>query len=201
VYGQDINPLAILVAKVRSGPFYVEALSEHARRVVQKANRDQNTEIAIDFPNRQKWFRDDVAVELSKLKRAIDQDEAIWARRFMWVALAETIRLTSNDRTTTYKLHARPQTEISTRFISPLVTFAQIIESNLQDLASYKHELAEKGYVNKGRFSGEVVISVGDTVLSLDNLRKSGVGYFDLLVTSPPYGDNRSTITYGLTLD
>jgi len=196
-YGQDINPLAVLVAKVRSGPFFVEAMKEHTKHVIEMADIDQSTEIVVEFPNRQKWFRDDVALELSKLKRAIKQDKEIWARRFMWVTLAETIRLTSNDRISTYKLHARPQNEIKTRLVSPLTIFSQLIENNLQDLANYKHELSKKGYVNRGRFSGKVKVSVGDTALSLNNLSDPEFEYFDLLVTSPPYGDNKTTITYG----
>ena len=196
-YGQDINPLAILVAKVRSGPFYTEALKEHTRRAIERAQADQSTAIAVEFPNRSKWFRDDVAIELSKLKRAIEQDTEIWARRFMWVTLAETIRRTSNDRTTTYKLHARPLEEIETRFVSPMTIFAQLIEDNLQDLINYKQGLLERGYVNKGRFSHKVVVSVGDTVTGLHHVRRSKIESFDLLVTSPPYGDNKTTITYG----
>lgn len=196
-YGQDINPLAVLVAKVRSGPFFVEALKQHTKYVIETANADRNTKIAVEFPNRQKWFRDDVALELSKLKCAIEQVREIWARRFMWVTLAETVRLTSNDRTTTYKLHARPENEIKTRVVSPLAIFAQLVQNNLQDLINYKLELVEKGYVDRGRYSGKVIVSVGDTTLNLNNLCNQGVEYFDLLVTSPPYGDNKSTITYG----
>jgi DNA modification methylase len=196
-YGQDINPLAVLVAKVRSGPFYIEALKERTKYVIETANLDQSTKIAIEYPNRQKWFRNDVALELSKLKRAIEQDDKIWARRFMWVTLAETIRLTCNDRTTTYKLHARPQYEIEDRTVSPLATFTKLISNNLQDLAAYKCELTKKGYINRGRFNGKVIVSIGDTTLNLNNLRSQGPKYFDLLVTSPPYGDNKTTITYG----
>jgi tRNA G10 N-methylase Trm11 len=196
-YGQDINPLAVLVAKVRSGPFFVEALKEHTRCAIETANADQCTKIAVEFPNRQKWFRDDVALELSKLKHAIRKNSEIWARRFMWVTLAETIRLTSNDRTTTYKLHARPKSEIEVRDISPITIFTQLTENNLRDLADYKRELSEKGFVNRGRFNGNVLVVLGDTASSLDGLRNQDTAFFDLLVTSPPYGDNKSTITYG----
>lgn len=196
-YGQDINPLAVLVAKVRSGPFYVEALEERSKNVIATATADRTTKIGLEFPNRQKWFRDDVALELFKLKCAIENESGIWARRFMWVTLAETVRLTSNDRTTTYKLHARPQVEINERAISPITIFTQLLKSNLQDLVDYKCELLEKGLIARGRFKGKVSVLVDDTSLSLNGLLKHEPTYFDLLITSPPYGDNKSTITYG----
>lgn len=197
VYGQDTNPLAVLVAKVRTGPFYAEVLGERAKQILETANADLSTKLACEFPNLQKWFTNDVAIELSKLKRAIQDEKEIWSRRFMWVVLAETIRLTSNDRTTTYKLHARPQAEIKSRSVSPLTLFSQLVKRNLVDLTDYRNELLEKGYISDGKYGGKVVISVGDTTLGLENLRPEGTEYFDLLVTSPPYGDNKTTITYG----
>lgn len=197
VFGQDVNPLAVLVAKVRSGPFYIEALKEHTQFVVETASTDQDTRIANEFPNSRKWFRDEVALELARLKGAIRRVNSIWARRFMWVTLAETVRLTSNDRTTTFKLHARPENELKGRLESPLAVFAQLIQRNLRDLMDYKVDLAEKGYVSKGRYRGKVIVSVGDTTSDLNDLLNRGVNCFDLLITSPPYGDNKSTITYG----
>ncbi len=115
----------------------------------------------------------------------------------MWVTLAETVRLTSNDCTTTYKLHARPEFETQNRSVSPLAVFAQLIQTNLQDLADFQKDLAEKGYIEGERYNGKVVVSVGDTTLNLDSLSNQGVDFFDLLVTSPPYGDNKTTISYG----
>lgn len=196
-YGQDINPLAVLVAKVRTGPFFVEALKGYCQQVVERSKADNSTTIAVEFPNRRKWFKDDVSLELSKLKTSIEEVSEVWARRFMWVTLAETIRLTSNDRTSTYKLHARPLAEIASRSLSPLAVFSQLVEKNLLDLASYKRELSEKGFVNNGYYVGKTIVALGDTKVGFANLDDINFNHFDLLVTSPPYGDNKSTITYG----
>ena len=197
VYGQDINPLAVLVSKVRSGPFFVDGLSKYIELTLEKAKNDTSIKLDVDFPNREKWFRNDVAIELSKLRRAIKQVQPVWARRFMWVTLAETIRLTSNDRTTTYKLHVRPKSEIEARAVSPIGVFEKLLEKNLVGLSEYKCELSEKGYLNKGRYTEKAVVSVGDTKAGLSGLTQNENIFFDLLVTSPPYGDNKSTITYG----
>ncbi len=196
-YGQDINPLAILVSRVKTGPFFTTALKKRITLTVEKARSDKTSYIEVDFPNHDKWFRKDVSMELSKLKRAIEQDDQIWARRFMWVTLAETVRRTSNDRTTTYKLHARPNNEIESRNISPIEVFCSLAKQNLEDLEKYKEALGEVGYVIRGRYTGDVRIELGDSSEKIHAPTGNPNVKYDLLITSPPYGDNKTTITYG----
>jgi len=196
VYGQDINPLAILVSRVKTGPFFCKELRICVSRTIEAAKADKSNEIAVDFPNCTKWFQQDVAVDLSKLKRAIENENALWARQFMWVILAETIRFTSNDRTTTFKLHARPLEEIKQRKVYPIQTFSSISAKALDDLEGYKCCLENAGYLNEHKYKGEVRVELGNTANDIPLVYENSP-LFDLLVTSPPYGDNKSTITYG----
>lgn len=196
-FGQDINPLAILLARVKTGPFFCTSLKKRANNVIANARSDRSAEIEVDFPNRDKWFRKEVSIELSKLKRAIEKDDQKWARRFMWVTLAETIRRTSNDRTTTYKLHARPNEEIESRSISTIETFITLIKQNIEDLETYKHELDEEGLLLNGRYIRNVQVELGNSSEEIFNPHNDPNHKFDLLITSPPYGDNKTTITYG----
>jgi hypothetical protein len=196
-YGQDINPLAVLLSRAKTGPFFYDSLTQRAQEAIQAAKADVSKEIAIDFTNLSKWFRQDIAIELSRLRHAILSESQIWARRFMWVALAETIRLTSNDRTSTYKLHIRPADEITNRDKSPIEVFVDLVSQNLEDLLKFKRGLEQAGYMRRGRFVGKIEVALGDTakgVILPSNREKQ---LYDLLVTSAPYGDNTSTITYG----
>lgn len=61
-------------------------------------------------------------IDLSKIFRAINKEPIIKIRKFFWVVLAEVIRLTSNDRTSTFKMHMRSLEDIRTREISVLKT-------------------------------------------------------------------------------
>lgn len=196
-YGQDINPLAVLLSRSKTGPFFYDALSRRTLEVIEAARADASQEVAVDFPNLDKWFRRDVAIELSRLKRAILCESQTWARRFMWITLAETIRLTGNDRTSTYKLHIRPADEIASRDLLPIDIFSELILRNLNDLKRFKGDLERAGYVRRGRFTGKVEVVLRDTGEEI--IRPDGqVNHvYDLLVTSAPYGDNTSTITYG----
>ena len=117
--GYDINPLAVLICTAKKGPFFVEALDKKTDLLTSNIKKDQSNAIEVDFPNWDKWFRNDIAIELSKIRRAIRNETSRWCRRLFWLALAETVRLTSNSRTSTYKLHIRPEDEVRNRLSNP----------------------------------------------------------------------------------
>ncbi len=195
-YGQDISPLAVLISRVKTGPFFCDALRNHVEAAVRCAHEDNRNGIEIDYWNHEKWFRPEVTTELSRLRRAIRRVPVLYARRFMWVTLAETVRLTSNDRTSTYKLHARPAKEIAKRKVSPISTFETLAKRNLKDMESYRDNLRDAGVLNRGRYQERVVVVLGNTMEKATLLDNNRAGY-DLIVTSPPYGDNLSTVPYG----
>ena len=140
-----------------------------------------------------KWFRDDAIRELSKIRRAIRNENQLWCRRFYWTSLAETVRLTSNARTTTFKLHIRPEEELKSRSLSPINLFTTLLQSNLNSLYHQKKLLQEKGLLSKGQYKGNIDIRLADS--SIKN--KETANAHDLLITSPPYGDNKTTVSYG----
>jgi hypothetical protein len=194
-YGQDINPLAILIGHVKTTSFDSVSFNTSLVRTVEYAREDTSLEITVDFKDRQKWFRDDVSLELSKLRRSIMRQEDLVNRRILWLTLAETIRLTSNDRTSTYKLHARPVAESAIRQLDVIKTFHDLGVRNLRDLLDFRGELREAGYIRDHTYTERVVVGYVDSTRQL--LAPADGTKFDLLVTSPPYGDNRTTIPYG----
>jgi hypothetical protein len=197
-YGQDINPLAILISKAKTDlGWHDQDLVRASNRIIAAAKADEGTEIAIFFPNMEKWFRSDVSIALSKIRRAIVREEDIRIRRILWVVLAETIRRTSNDRTTTFKLHARPVDEIQTRCVSPIEIFENLMTQSIEDIIKFKHSLSQAGFINGDRYTGLTELTLGNTTDTMPITHNTRSGKFELLLTSPPYGDNTSTITYG----
>lgn len=195
-YGQDINPLAILLCRVKLGPFPSTHLSQRVLAVCTTAKQDTSTDIDVTFPNRDKWFQSQVAIELTRLQRAIRREEDLWTRRFFWAILAETVRLTGNDRTSTYKLHARPAEEIAKRDVSPLGMFTVLINRNVADLNAHIRTLEQAGQLHDGQYVGDVRVDLTDTGVGIIRASTDHNTY-DLVVTSPPYGDNTSTVPYG----
>ncbi len=195
-YGQDINPLAILVAKTRTGPYYITAIKERKAAFFKLFENDTSTKIEADFPGLKKWFKNDVAVELSRIVRAIRKESRPAIRRFYWVILAEVVRLTSNDRTSTFKLHIRKLEDINKRNISPIEVFKDHYQNCIEDLQWYSELLIKSGRISKGAYKGNVTVKLADSKETIFDPAEN-IDFFDLLVTSPPYGDNKTTVTYG----
>lgn len=195
--GQDINPLAILLCLAKHGPFFDEALREKRKEILSLIRSDRGSKIEAAFPNLRKWFKDDVSLELSKIRRAIRRENKLWCRRFYWVALAETVRLTSNSRTTTFKLHIKPGSEVESANDSPIEIFGELLKKNIARLASQKALLTQCGMLHKGQYRGNITLRVTDSAAVGTPSRNTPGEVYDLLVTSPPYGDNKTTIPYG----
>lgn len=195
VFGADINPLAVLISRVRTSRNVEFAIGPISAEIVRRARSDRKSRIETNLVNRDKWFTGEVLEELSRLRRAIRTCENLWARRFLWVTLAETVRLTSNDRTSTYKLHSRPKSEISTRIVSPIDVFADLASRNADSFAFFRKKLRDSGVLNNGRYCA------GSDIVLTDNRESprkwDNLAPFDIMMTSPPYGDNHTTVTYG----
>src|SRR5690606_16870736 len=192
VFGQDINPLSILLSQVKTSFYQKEELIDAEKRVISTINRDNSDVIEISFINIDKWFTKNIQVELSKIYRAIRREHNLKIRKFFWVVLAETIRLTSNDRTSTFKMHMRPIEEINSRQISAIKTFTSISKKNIKNISDYISVLIQSGHIKKEKYVKNIDVVWGDTNSEIKTKKT-----FNLLVTSPPYGDNQTTVTYG----
>lgn len=192
--GQDINPLAVLICKAKTGPFHTDRLGRTVNEVVERAGADRARTVEAGFPGLEKWFCPQAITELSRIRRAIRRVDSLWCRRVLWTGLAETVRLTSNSRTSTFKLHIRCPDELGSRTVQPLETFSNVVS----DIATRIHEearaLQECGHLaDDGCYRGDVVIRLDDSA----KLVPPAGGGHDLLFTSPPYGDNTTTVPYG----
>lgn len=190
---RDINPLAILLCNAKKGPFFPDAARERAAVLLDRITSDGRTALEADFRGRDKWFTHDVSVALSKIRRAIQLEPALWCRRFFWITLAETIRVSSNSRTSTFKLHIRPAEELQTRNNNPISTFRDVLEGNLKNLESLTTELRTRKLLKRGHYEPAIKVELHDACEKHPNDRAR----YDLLVTSPPYGDNVTTVPYG----
>ena len=190
--GRDINPLSILLCKVKAGPFYEKALKNKINNLYNYINEDTLSTLDLNFKNINKWFRKDIQIELCKIRRSIKKEKTIWIRRFFWVAFAETVRLVSNSRTTTYKLHIREKEQIESRNLDVQKIFKKNLEDNFFQFKKTRTYLKEKGLLKKDTYRKEIKLILGDAREKLKINNK-----FDLILTSPPYGDNHTTVTYG----
>lgn len=190
--GVDINPLAILACQAKSGPFLGGVYSKKVEALLKRLSRDRGKSIDVEFPERRKWFSTLASSRLSRIRRAICGEASLWARRLMWIAFAETVRAVSNSRGSTYKLHLKPSHELA-EIPSAFEHFRETLHDSVSRVRWHEEEFGNRGILRRGRITRSVeVFCSGFTDFSQD--RKP---FADLIITSPPYGDNRSTVSYG----
>lgn len=190
--GVDINPLAILACQAKSGPLLGSVYSKKVEDLLKRLSRDRGKSIDVEFPERRKWFSTLASARLSRIRRAISCETSLWARRLMWVAFAETVRAVSNSRGSTYKLHIKALHELA-EIQNAFEHFSEAICDSVTRVRWHEEEFINRGILRGGRITRSVkVFCSGFTDFSQD--RKP---FADLIITSPPYGDNRSTVPYG----
>ncbi len=194
VFGQDINPFAVLLSKAKTSLYDIDELKLSLSRIITYIGNDDSNDIDVNFSNIDKWFTKEAQISFSKIRRAINQEMDVNYRRFFWVLMAETIRVGSNDRTSTYKLHCRSQEELSHRNVDVIKKFISIAENGISDYESFNDKLLNGRDRDRCSYRGRVSIVWGNSQRGINTYDK-----FDLLLSSPPYGDNHTTVTYGQT--
>ena len=187
-WGCDINPLAFLVCMVKRDTYLLSSLEEKIR-LIKNISKCKAQDITVDFKGIDKWFRSDVKKDLQIIKSAIECEESVVARRFFWVALAETVKRNCNSRTSTFKLHIRKHDEIEKKQFNPLAFFIDTVKRN--------HILItkENDFLNHKKFAGHINHNIDINLSNIMNCTENS--NCDLIITSPPYGDNATTIPYG----
>lgn len=186
--GIDINPLAALVCEAKAAVDAGADVEGAAQILLEALRLDVSETIDADFPGRTKWFDDASAVKFSALRRSIICVAEAGARKVMWTVFAETVRQCSNSRTSTYKLHIRkPDDRISADKVTE--TFEANLRQALIRVREYRALLGER---TSSRPSVKILC---------EDARKAKLDWsateHQVLVTSPPYGDNQTTIPYG----
>lgn len=231
VAGNDINPLALLLTKVKSTPLDCNKLKKEAaavkKRIVEaiyknKAYLDavdnfianelgldisgkkgwgdsapqylkqfcseKGIEITIpEFKNIGYWFRPRVILELAIEKATIENVNDKDIRDFIFVAMSESIRLVSNRRNGEFKMFRMPAPKVLTFRPDVYAEFAKILDRNIEKMENFVAKLKENASMSK-------VSIFRNSACTLENVPNDT---YDLIVTSPPYGDSRTTVAYG----
>ena len=175
--GCDINPLAILITRVKlqgvqSGIYddidYIKDFLDKPRGIY-----------TYKFPNINKWFREDIIESIGLLRSSIIGVDDDQNRLFLWYMLCDILRRYSNTRSSTYKLHIKESRSIAS------------IENKV--LESYISSISKNADKFKNS-SDNFILYKRD---SLELMQEFDSRSVDVSITSPPYGDNATTVPYG----
>lgn len=194
IVGIDINPLAILLCKVKTTIILPDMLLAHSKQLIENIDSSEKI-VSYDFEGIKKWFTNKAIMDLSIIRNAICQEEKVELRRFYWAAFCEVVRIVSNSRDCTYKLHIKTQKDIDAYDKEAKKLFKNILEENVQQYIVFYNTLKDKWLLNKNgsSYKYKIKIILGDCVEYLKRSRSK----YDLVFTSPPYGDNHTTVSYG----
>lgn len=191
--GVDVNPLACLIsrAKVTKVPSallfkLIDVIPEQAERAAaRRSNEFEKRELVAG--RKVQWFSLSVRRELSALltwlnELRLDQHE----RLLVGAILSATVREVSFCRDDQWKLHRISKLARRRFSASPWLVFRRRLTS-----VAYEIERTPP-------LPGAVQIVTGNTRNLASLLASSGCReLFDVVLTSPPYGDSRTTVQYG----
>ena len=193
VFGYDINPLAVLISKVKITPLDVDNLLSEAEKLESElTNALFNPKILEDvktprFFNIDYWFKPNVIRELAYIKSLIDEIEDENYKNFFLVAFSEAVRKSSNTRDSEYKLFRIPKHKLKSWNPNAIAIFLEILDRNLKlAVEYYSSKPIER--LKDGKINADIYLSDVRNRIDVEA---------DMVVTSPPYGDSRTTVAYG----
>ena len=184
-YGIDLNPLAIFLAKTKTTPVNPKNLSREYLKLLDRIKKIKNNEIEKpQFYNINFWFKEKIIIELAKIKKAIRKISNKNIQNFFLVAFSETARRSSNTKSGEYKLVRMRKEKLEKHNPNVLEIFRKRVETNTRGMEEYYKDIDKKTRIK---------VIYGNS--SKDNgIKENSI---DCIITSPPYGDSRTTVAYG----
>jgi len=178
--GIDINPLAILLARVKTTPIKISLLEDNLHQVLSREAIEKSAK-RPEFFNLEFWFKDKITKDLARLLNQINLIEEEKIQSFFKVAFSETVRLCSNTNAGEFKLVRKKDFENHNPDVFRV--FEKISLKNIRKL--------QETYLRK--LTTRIKIYERDTRYPLPIKPES----VNLILTSPPYGDSKTTVAYG----
>jgi len=159
-----------------NAPSYIKQFLQQKRSTLNVPN----------FKNIGYWFKPNILLELSLIAQEIQKVNNIEFKKFYIVAFSELLRLVSNRRNGEFKMYRMPAEKIKTFNPNVLDTFYSILLKNIKKMEDF--------------YTQTKTLPPSNLHIKLDNAKELisiPDNSIDLLITSPPYGDSRTTVAYG----
>lgn len=186
--GVDLNPLAVLMSKVKTRKLDKNKLAKYYQTVsngIKDERRNvENGKEKLTLPifkNIDYWYKPYIKQDLEIIREQIFKQitEKVYLEFFL-LAFSETVRYVSNTRNSEFKMYRMPE--------KALVKWQPNVFDKFFDVLNRNIELNNKLSVPKAKAN----VILGSAIKT--NLPANS---FDLLITSPPYGDSKTTVAYG----
>jgi len=187
MHGFDINPLAVLISKAKFTKISVNELANTKiifRNNVYEFLKDEKNIETLQRPqitNIDFWFSKEVADHLTVVKHFIDKISDKNIQNFFLIPFSETVRECSYTRNNEFKLF-RMKSEDILHFNPDVISLY---------LKKLEDTIVRYNYFYFPKLNEKIKINVQYSTFQPKD------EYFDVVLTSPPYGDSRTTVAYG----
>lgn len=139
-----------------------------------------------DIENMGYWFVPRCVIELQIIRTLIFEISDIDLRDYFMIAFSETTRLVSNRRNGEFKMYRMEPEKVAVYKPDVRMTYLDTLSSNISKMKELRKRVAHRalGSVHLSHEDSRILQSVPDRSI-------------DLVITSPPYGDSRTTVAYG----
>lgn len=185
--GTDINPLARFMAKVKTTNYDVHQVDKLTETLKNKTKlyKPNYSHKLPNVTNVDFWYSKDNVSELCFLTNEINSLNSE-IKDFFLIALSECVREVSYTRNGEFKRYRMAEDKITSYKPDTFELFFEKVKRNRKGLIE----------LNSVNSQAEVIISDFNSVYNIpDNILSNNS--VDLVVTSPPYGDSRTTVAYG----
>ncbi len=185
-FGVDLNPLACLIATAKTTVINLQKLDLYLKNfndfLFAARFNGVKSEIELPaFPNIDFWFGKPIQKDLAIVKKYIAGIAETDVQNFFKVAFSETVREVSRTRNSEFKLYRMTEKQLERFQPDVFGTIEAKLARNRKGLETFAADRkpSETTVVRRG---------ASETLFDSD---------FDLILTSPPYGDSRTTVAYG----
>ena len=186
--GVDINPLAQLVVAAKHCRCPRREVTRLLADIGRRPRQSTITDVDLEPGREVSWFSPRARQELPEIIAWINNRSIPNELLYLVAAvLSATVRESSFGRKRQWKLHRLSPDQRSSFLVSPW----QVFDRRMQRLvAEYEPERLKN--------SAQFRCVIGDATQLEQTLRDAGIHRsFDAVLTSPPYGDSRTTVQYG----
>lgn len=186
--GTDLNPLARLISKVKTTHYDVKGIQE-AFSILQSNfpfydKKDVKNKDFSRISNAKFWYSEDNLLKLSYLSQLIEQSNEY--ADFFKLPLSEVVREVSFTRNGEFKRYRMSQAQLQKFNPDAFKLFEAKTIRNIAGMEAF----------NRIENTGNSTICAFNTV---DGIPKEIIPdrSVDMIITSPPYGDSKTTVAYG----
>lgn len=187
--GTDLNPLARLIAKTKTAKInlqvldlYLKDFNDYSFSLIFDLHRV--SVVVPEIKNIDFWFDKAVQEKLAIIKTFIDKIEDENVSNFFKIAFSETVRESSFTRNSEFKLFRMTAEQMQ--------KFNPDVFGLMQSKLARNHK-GLKAFLEQKQNANSQVYDF-NTSNEVQHIENDSV---DIVVTSPPYGDSRTTVAYG----